>query len=49
MDNTNKFEYPKLPSQARFCSILRFSGIGDDNYRHALNVYDKFKCSKFLD
>ena len=30
-------------------SSLRLSGISDHNCKHAFNVYDKFKCSEFLD
>ena len=49
MDGLDKFEYPTLPPKDKFYSSLRLSGISDNNYKHALNVYDKFKCSKFLD
>jgi hypothetical protein len=49
MDNIDKFEYPSLPSKDKFYSSLRLSGISDDDYKHALNVYNKFNCSKFLD
>ena len=49
MDNSDKFEYPSLPSKDTFYSRFRLSGISKANYTHALNVYNKFKCSKFLD
>ena len=49
MDNTNQFEYPKFQSKANLYSSLILSGISDDNYNHALTVYDNFNCSKFLD
>jgi hypothetical protein len=49
MDNIDKFEYPSLPSKDKFYSSLRLSDISDDDYEHALNVYNKFNCSKFLD
>jgi hypothetical protein len=49
MDNIDKFEYPSLPSKEQFYTSLRLSGISDDDYKHALNVYTKFNCSKFLD
>ena len=48
MDNIHKFGYTSLPSKDKF-PRLELSGISDDNYEHALNVYTKFKCSKFLD
>ena len=49
MDNLGKFGYPSLPSKGTRCSSLRLRGISDANYQHALNVYNKFECSKFLD
>jgi hypothetical protein len=49
MDNIDKFEYPSLPPKDKFYSSLRLSGISDDDYEHALNEYNKFNCSKFLD
>ena len=49
MDGIDKFEYSTLPPKEQFYSSLILSGISDDNYKHALNVYNKFKCSKFLD
>ena len=49
MDSIDKFEYPTLPPKDNCCSSLRLSGISDDDYEHALNVYNEFKCSKFLD
>ena len=49
MYNIDKFEYPSLPPKEIFYSSLTLSGISDANYKHALNVYNKFKCSKFLD
>ena len=49
MDNIDKFEYPSLPSKDKLYSSLWLSGVSDANYQHALNVYNKFNCSKFLD
>ena len=49
MDNMYKFEYPTLPPTEHFYSSLRLSGISDKSYKHALNVYNKFNCSKFLE
>jgi hypothetical protein len=47
MDTTDKFEYTSLPSTDKFYSSLSLSGIIDDDYKHALNVYNKFNCSNF--
>jgi hypothetical protein len=49
MDTIDKFEYPSLPSKDKCYSSLRLSGISGDGYKHALNAYNKFNCSKFLD
>jgi hypothetical protein len=49
MDNIDKFAYPSLPSKDKFYSSLNLSSISDADYKHALNEYNKFNCSKFLD
>ena len=49
MDGLYNFEYTTLPPKENVYSSLRLSGVSNTNYNHALNVYDKFKCSKFLD
>ena len=49
MDGIEKFEYPTLPSTYRSYSSLRLSGVSNDISEHVFNVYNKFKCSKFLD
>ena len=48
MDGIDKLNYPNLPPTDTSCSSFRLSGISDENYEHALHVYDKFKSSKFL-
>ena len=49
MDGIDKFEYPTLPPKATFCSSSRFRVRSDDDYEHALSVYNEFKWSRFLD
>jgi hypothetical protein len=49
MDTINNIEYLSLPSKDKFCSSLRSSGPSDANCQHALNVYNRCNCSKFLD
>ena len=49
IDTIDRFEYPTLPPTEFVYSSLRLSGMRENNYDRALNVYDKFKCSKFLD
>ena len=48
MDGIDNLNYPNLPPTETSYSSFRLSGISDESYEHALNVYDKFKCSKFL-
>ena len=48
-DNTDKFNYKGLPSKEDFYSSLSQTSITEDEYKHALNVYDKMNCEKFLD
>ena len=47
MDGIYKFEYPSLPPKETCYSSLRLSGISDNDYEHALNVYDKFNFLSF--
>ena len=49
MDNIDNFEHPSLPLNYTFCSNLRLSGTIDASSQHALDEYNEFKCSKFLD
>jgi hypothetical protein len=48
-DDNSKFEFKGLPSKDEFYSMLSMKGISDDDYNHALNVYDKMDCKTFLD
>ncbi len=49
MNNIERFEHIGLPSKESFYSQLKLDGITDEGYEHATNVYNKFKCKKFLD
>ena len=44
-----KFKEIGLPPRKAFYSKLRLSGISKKEYKHAQNVYKKFKCQSFQD
>ena len=48
-DDVRKFDYKGLPPKKEFYSKLSQKGIGEEDYNHALNVYDKMGCKSFLD
>jgi hypothetical protein len=49
MDDTDKFDFPKLPPKGNLDSSLRLKGISDKGYAHAINVFNTFRCTKVLD
>ena len=49
VDNVEKLNHIGLPSRNDFYSKLSQSTISEDNYTHALNVYDKLNCKSFRD
>ena len=49
MDDPEKFKDTQLPSKEDFYSELREEGISDDDYAHAQNVWNVFKCKTFGD
>ena len=50
VDSDSKLNYFKgLPPKEDFYSSLRQSGITDEEYDHALNVYKTMRCYKFKD
>ena len=49
IDNDEKLNYPGLPDKSEFYSKLSKSGITDEEYIHAQDVYDKLNCKSFLD
>jgi len=48
-DDIEKFNYNGLPEKGAFYSRLRLEGVSDEDYKHALNVYDKLECKSFVD
>jgi hypothetical protein len=49
IDDLEKFKETELPPRKAFYSKLRLSGISKNEYKHAQNVYKKFKCDTFQD
>ena len=49
MTDMSKFEEANLPSKAKFFNQLNEEPISDDDYIHAQNVWDTFKCHTLRD
>ena len=49
IDSLEKMQDVKLPSIDKFYSTLRQTGITEKDYDHAINVWNHFKCSTFLE
>jgi len=49
IDTYEKLNIDYLPSREKFYSQLYDSECSDEDYTQALNVWDKFKCKKFID
>ena len=49
MDSKERFKETKLPPKEAFYSSFRGNGITDEDYRHALNVWDVFKMKTLHD
>jgi hypothetical protein len=49
IDDVEKFKDTELPPIKAFYSKLKLSGISKQAYKHAKNVYHKFKCRTFQD
>ena len=43
MESTNKFNETSLPAKEKFYSNLYLKNIGDEDYKHAKKVWDRFK------
>ena len=48
-DDVKKFEHKGLPKRKDFYSQLCQKHITEEDYQHALNVYNKMGCKTFLD
>ena len=49
MDDFNKFKEERLPSIENFYSKLTGEDIIDEDYNHAKNVWEEFKCKTMGD
>ena len=48
-DNTKKYNEQKLPDKEEFSNKINNKNISDEDYDHAKNVFEKFKCKNLLD
>ena len=48
-DNTKKYNEQKLPDKKEFFNKINNKNISDEDYNHAKNVFNKFKCENLLD
>ena len=48
-DNTKKYNEQKLPNKEEFFNKINNKNISDEDYEHAKNVFEKFKCENLLD
>ena len=49
IDDHTKLTYQGLPPKESFYSKVRLDGISDEDYKHAQNFYNEFKCKDFGD
>ena len=49
VDNTKKYNEQNLPDKKEFFNKINNKDISDDDYTHAKNVFEKFKCKNLLD
>ena len=49
IDEHTKLTYQGLPPREAFYSKVKLDGISDEDYKHAENVYNTFKCKDFGD
>ena len=49
VDDESKFDYVGLPPKEAFYSQLKAEGISDEDYEHALHVYQVMGCKTFRD
>ena len=48
-DNTKKYNEQKLPDKKEFFNKINNKNISDEDYNHAKNVFNKFKCENLFD
>ena len=48
-DNAKKYNEQKLPNKEAFFNKINNKNISDEDYTHAKNVFEKFKCKNLLD
>ena len=48
-DNWDKFKETKLPNKEKFYSSLNNTNITDEDYKRALEIWDKFNCKNLGD
>ena len=49
VDDHTKLTYPGLPPKDACYSKVRLDSISDEDYEHAKNVYNTFKCKDIGD
>ena len=49
MKSLEKLKEQRLPAKKQFYSSLSGSNINDDDYKHAIRVFKKFKCENIED
>ena len=48
-DNIKKYKELNLPDQKEFFNKINNKNISDEDYNHAINVFEKFNCKNLLD
>ena len=49
LDSFDRFNETSLPEKERFYSILKNSNVSEQDYEHAINVWNKFNIKTFGD
>jgi hypothetical protein len=49
MDDTDKFDFPKLHPKGNLHSSLRLKGTSDKGHAHAIYVFNTFRFTEVLD
>lgn len=47
--SADKFDFPHLPEKSEFKSILTDTDITEEDYQHAIKVFEKFEMKSFAD